>query len=43
MINFSLPGMYEHYNILIPICALHQTHPEFFNDDININAVFGNF
>lgn len=43
MINFALPGMYEHHKILIYICALFRTHPEFFNDNININAVFGNF
>lgn len=43
MINFALPGMYEHYNVLIPLCSLLKLHPEFFNDNININAVYGNF
>lgn len=35
--------MYEHYNILIPLCSLIQTHPEFFYDNIEVGAVFGNF
>lgn len=43
MINFALPGMYEHYNILIPLCSLFKLHPEFFNDNVNISAVYGNF
>lgn len=43
MINFSLPGMYEHYNVLIPLCSLLHYNKEFFYDDIEINAVYGNF
>ena len=43
MINFALPGMYEHYEVIIPLCSLFKIYPHFFYDNININAVFGNF
>ena len=43
MIKFAVPGMYEHYNIIIPLCSLLKTHPEYFNDNIEIQAVYGNF
>lgn len=43
MIKFALPGMYEHYKVLIPLCSLIKIHPEYFYDNIEIGAVFGNF
>ena len=43
MIKFALPGMYENYEVLIPLISLFKVHPEYFMDGIDIAAVFGNF
>lgn len=43
MINFAIPGMYENYQVLIPFISLMKTRPSYFQPNININAVFGNF
>lgn len=43
MINFNIPGLYEHYNIVIPFCFLIQNHPEYFIDDLKIHSIYGNF
>lgn len=43
MINFLLPGFYEHFKLNLVFCDLIQNHPEFFIDQIHIDAVYGNF
>ena len=43
MINFALPGFYENQNIIIILCSLIKLYPNIFYDNININAVYGNF
>lgn len=43
MINFNLPGLYEHSRLNLFFLNLMHTHKEWFNDDIKIESVFGNF
>lgn len=43
MINFIIPGLYEHYKINLILCQLLKFYPEMFYDDINISSVYGNF
>lgn len=43
MINFILPGMYEHYDLNIKFITLLKNHPEMFYPDVNIGATYGNF
>lgn len=43
MINFALPGLWENYSVIIPFLSLLKNEPEYFYDDININAIYGNF
>lgn len=43
MINFIIPGMYEHYILNFKLLELLEEKPEFFLPDINIAAVYGNF
>jgi hypothetical protein len=42
MINFNLPGMYELSNINLKILNLIKKYPNYFYDNIKINAVYGN-
>ena len=43
MKNFILPNMYEKYDLNFKILELKNKHPEYFYDDTNIYAVYGNF
>lgn len=43
MIDFILPGMYEHYNLNFSFLRLMHDHPEFFRPDVRVSAVYGNF
>lgn len=43
MIKFALPGMYENYEVLIPLISLMKTRPQYFRPNVDIAAVFGNF
>ena len=43
MINFILPGMYEHYDLNIKFISMWFDSPELFYPDINIGATYGNF
>jgi len=43
MINFSIPGMYEQKNLMFKFLEVFRNNPEFFNDDVDIEAVYGNF
>lgn len=43
MINFMIPGMYEHYQTICCFLEELRSHPEYFYDNINIGAVYGNF
>ena len=42
-IGFSLPGLYENFIINKLLILTFYEHPEYFNDNIQIDAVFGNF
>lgn len=42
-INFIIPGLYEHYGLNIIFCTMLKAHPEYFYDNVNISAIFGNF
>ena len=43
MINFIIPGAYEHYQLNFKLLDLFHQYPQYFYPDINIEAVFGNF
>ena len=43
MINFMLPGMYEHVELNLRFIQLLKTNPEFFYDNVKIGAAYGNF
>ena len=43
MINFVLPGFYEHYNINVKLLYYKLEHPEWFYDNINIHSIYGSF
>lgn len=40
---YVIPGLWEKYEIIIPFLSIYRNNPEYFYDDINIEAVFGNF
>lgn len=42
-INFILPGMYEHHKMLFNLLKLKQECPEYFLENLNISAIYGNF
>lgn len=41
--KYVLPGLWEHHEILIPFLSLYQNNKQYFYDDIEFEAVFGNF
>lgn len=43
MINFIIPGFYEHYNINKKLLILKEYQPQWFYDNINIEAIYGTF
>lgn len=43
MVNFIIPGLYEHYDLNFTLLKLMQNHPEFFRENVQISAVYGNF
>lgn len=43
MKNFILPNMYENYQLNLRLLDLIKEHPEYFYENTNIYAVYGNF
>lgn len=43
MINYMLPGFYEHFSLYKNLFYLKETCPEYFKDNINISCLYGNF
>ena len=43
MINFNLPGMYEHFNLNSRLINDMKKNPEIFYPDIKIESFYGNF
>lgn len=43
MINYMLPGFYEHFNLYKNLFYIKETSPEYFRDNINISCLYGNF
>ena len=43
MKNFIIPGLYENYRINILFLHFFKQHPEYFLDNVNISAIYGNF
>ena len=43
MINFALPGLYEHFDVNRILIMLQKKYPECFYEDIKITAFYGNF
>lgn len=41
--NFSIPGLYEHFNLNLDFIDYMLEYPERFYDNVKINAVYGNF
>ena len=42
-INFIIPGLYEHKELNSNLLTLLEKKPEYFRENIKINAVYGNF
>lgn len=43
MINFNLPGFYEHFSLNVFFIKQFKEHPEMFYPNIKIHSVYGNF
>lgn len=43
MINFILPGFFEHYNIHVKLLYYKYKNPEWFYPNVNIYALYGTF
>lgn len=43
MINFHIPGLYQHFNLNIKLIKLMKSNPEYFYDNIKISGVYGSF
>lgn len=43
MKHFILPNMYENYQLNLQLLELYKTNPEYFYDNTDIYAVYGNF
>ena len=43
MKKFSLPGVYSHKDINLFLISLIREHPEYFYDDVDIDACYGVF
>ena len=43
MIKFAIPGLYEHHHLNFRLLDLMRAHPEYFYDDVEIEAAYGNF
>ena len=41
--NFYLPDFYNKFQLNYTIITLFQSHPEYFNENINIGAIYGSF
>lgn len=41
--NFILPGLYEHFDLLKYLLFLYENHKDFFIENINFRAIYGNF
>lgn len=42
-INFSLPGLYTNTNMVINLIEVYTKNKDVFNEDVNINSVYGSF
>jgi len=43
MKNYAIPGLYKHYNLNIYFLDLLNKYPEYFVENLKINAIYGNF
>jgi len=43
MVKFILPGFYENYHLNIDLLNMMKQYPEYFYDNIEIEAFYGNF
>lgn len=43
MIKFMLPGFYEHFQLFKTFISFKEKHPNYFYDNIEIGACYGNF
>lgn len=43
MINFNIPGVYDHFELNSFIIHLYTENQKMFRDNVNISSVFGNF
>ena len=43
MVNFIIPGFYENFDLNIKLVQLLKLHPEWFRDNIAIEAIYGVF
>lgn len=43
MVNFIIPGMYEHYALNFRLLELLRESPEMFMDDVQVSAAYGSF
>lgn len=43
MINFAVPGLDKHFHVFTHMLDIKKEHPEYFYDNINFNAFYGNF
>lgn len=43
MVNYSIPGLYEHHSLNFALLEMMRSNPEWFYDDIKIEACYGNF
>ena len=43
MINYAIPGLYEHFELNKKLILLMETNSEYFYDNINIEAAYGVF
>lgn len=43
MVKFMLPGFYEHFDLNLKLINMLRMNPEYFRDNTDIYAVYGNF
>ena len=43
IINFAVPGMYEHAGLNFDLLNIYKKNPEYFMDGVGFDAFYGNF
>ena len=43
MINYAIPGVYSHFELNMNLLKMMKEHPEYFYENVGIDAVFGVF